>query len=113
VRPNRRPSDFRSLDNSSSSNAHVRDLHRRIDLNINERRRTHTDETNDETTGLRCLAETFARGGGVSRRDTSGCSHLRYQRPAGLRCVRECIQEVLINRSVPRHVHVILFKRAF
>jgi hypothetical protein len=35
---------FRSLDNSSPSNAHVRDLHRRIDLNINERRRTVTSQ---------------------------------------------------------------------
>jgi hypothetical protein len=36
---------FRSLANSSPNTAHVRGLHCRIDLNITERRRTHTDET--------------------------------------------------------------------
>jgi hypothetical protein len=47
---NRWPSDFRSLDDSSPNIVNVRDLHRRIDPNTNERRRTHMDETKDETT---------------------------------------------------------------
>src|SRR5918998_5817920 len=71
-RLNGQPSDFRSLDDSSPNIAHVRDLHRRIDLNTNERRRTHADETKDETTLLPppealVEAESFASRSGVGR----------------------------------------------
>src|SRR5438270_7191336 len=54
----RQPADlpiFRRLDNSSRNTAHVRDVHRSIDQNINERRRTHTAEPKDETTRARSL----------------------------------------------------------
>ncbi|MDT7791662.1 MAG: hypothetical protein QOD59_1098, partial [Mycobacterium sp.] len=53
---------FRSRDNSSPSHVNVRNLHRRIDPNADERGRTHANETKDETIRARLVAETFARG---------------------------------------------------
>ncbi len=57
------PPIFRSWDNSSSNTAHVRNLHRGIDPNVDERRRTQADETKDETT----RARSGTKGG------TNGC----------------------------------------
>jgi hypothetical protein len=41
---------LRTRDNGSPNNAHVRNLHFCIDSNVDEIRRTQTDETKDETT---------------------------------------------------------------
>lgn len=41
---------FRTRDNGSPNTVDVRDLHRCIDTNTDERRRAQTDETKDETT---------------------------------------------------------------
>ncbi|MDT7594468.1 MAG: hypothetical protein QOJ06_14 [Pseudonocardiales bacterium] len=45
-------------DDTGDDGGHRRDLHRRIDPNADERARTHANETKDETTRARLLAET-------------------------------------------------------
>ena len=60
---------FRTKNNSSSDNAHIRDLQRHIDPNTDERRRTQTDETKDETTIAPTTRGHGARAGPRQRRN--------------------------------------------